>query len=102
MNEEEKLDALLRNRYVKPASPNLAARIILQASRRPQIENISFWQSLRGIFAEFSLPKPAYVLSAALLIGMAAGFGTMPNTSALQDTSSVSSQSLISGDEALL
>ena len=102
MNEEEKLDALLRNRTVKPASPDLATRIILQANQLPQKENLSFWQSLRGIFAEFSLPKPAYVLSAALLIGMAAGFGTMPNTTAVQDSSPVNSQSLISGDEALL
>jgi len=102
MNEEEKLEALLRNRYVKPASTDLAGRIILQATQRPQVENVSFWQFLRGIFAEFSLPKPAYVLTAALLVGMAAGFGSMPNGSALQDTNSVTSQSLIFGDEALL
>ena len=42
----------------------------------PQIQNISLWQSLRQLFAEFHLPKPGYVLASALVLGMVLGFNT--------------------------
>jgi hypothetical protein len=102
MIEEKKLDELLRKRRLEPVSSDLAARIISRAQQIPQVENLSFWLSLRRIFAEFSLPKPAYVLTGALLVGMAAGFSAMPDFSALHDTSSPSAQNLMFGDEALL
>ena len=58
------------------ASPDLAARIILHAQNLPQLQNVSSWQSLRQLFAEFHLPKPAYVLASALVLGMVMGFTT--------------------------
>lgn len=100
MNEDKKLDDLLRSRGLKPAAPDLVARIIACAQGLPQMESLSFWQSLRRVFAEFYLPKPGYVISAALLLGMAAGFAAMPD-SRVPEASAIST-SFISGDESLL
>ncbi len=65
-DRDQKLDSMLHNRRRDAASPDLAARIILKAQTVPQIQNISLWQSLRQLFAEFHLPKPGYVLASAL------------------------------------
>ena len=65
-----------RSRRVEPASPDLAQRIILKAQSLPQNQTLSLWQWLRQLFAEFHLPKPAYVLASALVLGMIVGFST--------------------------
>jgi hypothetical protein len=100
-HRDEKLDSMLRDRRRDAASPDLAARIILKAQTVPQIQNISLWQSLRQLFAEFHLPKPGYVLASALVLGMVLGFMT-PDNSTIQDANYTTTQSMIAGDEGFL
>lgn len=99
---EEKLETLLRSRRIEPASPDLAQRIILKARQTPQIQNPPFWQSVRELFGEFHLPKPAYVLASALVLGVVIGFNAPQETTLAVDDSGVSIQSFLSADEALL
>jgi hypothetical protein len=40
-NEDQKLEAMLRQRHVEPVSPDLAARILLKAQSLPQVRNIT-------------------------------------------------------------
>ena len=101
-NRHDKLDSLLRSRRVEAASPDLAQRIILKARGLPQVRNISLWQSVRQLFAEFRLPKPGYVLASALIIGMLVGFSTTPDDSSIQDAGSSTAQLYLFGDEDLL
>jgi hypothetical protein len=101
-NQEEKLETLLRSRQVDPASHDLASRIILKAQSLPQLQNISLWQSVRQLFAEFHLPKPGYVLATALVLGMVVGFSTAPENGQNGDTGAATAQSYIAGDEGLL
>ena len=68
----------------------------------PQLQNISPWQALRQLFAEFHLPKPGYVLASALVLGMVLGFGTGPENGPLYDGSGAISYSYMSSDEGLL
>jgi|SRR5882757_6918378 hypothetical protein len=100
-HRDQKLDSMLHNRRRDAASPDLAARIILKAQTVPQIQNISLWQSLRQLFAEFHLPKPGYVLASALVLGMVMGFMT-PDNSTIQDANYTTTQSMIAGDEGFL
>jgi hypothetical protein len=100
-NRDEKLDMLLRSRHVKPASPDLARRIISRAQQLPQYNTIPLWQWVRELFAEFHLPKPAYVLASALVLGMVIGF-TSPEDIQSADDNGSSIQSFLSADEALL
>lgn len=101
-NKDEKLARLLHSRQIEPASPALAARIILKAQSLPQVANVPLWQAVRQLFAEFHLPKPGYVLASALVLGMVLGFSTAPENGQLSDASSVTAQSYIAGDEELL
>lgn len=101
-NEDEKLARLLHSRHIEPASHDLAARIILKAQSSPQVQNISLWQTVRQLFAEFHLPKPGYVLASALVLGMVLGFSTAPENGQLSDASSATAQSYIADDEELL
>ena len=73
MNDET-LEQMLRARRVAPPSADLAERIILKAQAIPQIQALSLGQSLRQLFGEFHLPKPAYVLAGTLIIGFLLGF----------------------------
>ena len=101
-NRDDKLDAMLRSRRLEPASPDLAQRIILQARQTPQIKTPPFWQSVRELFGEFHLPKPAYVLAGALVFGIVIGFSAPQETGPAIDDSGLSVQSFLSADEALL
>jgi len=101
-NEDEKLDSMLRSRRIEPARHDLAARIILKAQTVPQVQNISLWQAVRQLFAEFHLPQPGYVLATALVLGMMLGFSTAPENGQLSDAGSVTAQSYIASDEELL
>lgn len=100
--QDEKLESLLRSRHEETMAPDLAGRIILRAKSLPQLQNISLWQGVRQLFAEFHLPKPGYVLASALVLGMVLGFSTAPENSQLSDTGNVTVQSFIAGDEELL
>jgi hypothetical protein len=101
-NRDEKLETLLSSRRVAPASPDLAQRIILKARQTPQIKTPPFWQSVRDLFGEFHLPKPAYVLASALVLGVVIGFSAPQNTNLAVDDGGVSIQGFLSADEALL
>jgi hypothetical protein len=100
--QDEKLDRMLHSRRIEPASQNLAARIILKAQSLPQVQNLSLWQAVRQLFAEFHLPQPGYVLATALILGMMLGFSTAPDDDQSGDISSMTAQSYIAGDEELL
>ncbi|MGN6735949.1 MAG: hypothetical protein ACTHMB_28890 [Candidatus Binatia bacterium] len=98
---DEKLDLWLHRRGLTPASSDLAERIILRAQQAPQIRTASLWQSIRELCAEFHLPKPAYVLASALMIGLVIGFSTpQDNDSSGKDV--VAAQSFLAVDEAIL
>jgi hypothetical protein len=99
---DEKLESLLRSRRGQAVNPDLAARIALKAQTIPQVQNISLWQSMRQLFAEFHLPKPGYVLASALVLGMVLGFNTSPDNSTIQDANYTTTQSMIAGDEGFL
>ena len=101
-NRDQKLDNLLRSRRVEPASPDLAQQIIFKARQRPQIRTLSFWQWMCQLCAELHLPKPAYVLSSALILGTVIGFSLPPDTNSKAEDSTTSVQSVFSTDEALL
>ena len=99
---DEKLEAMLRSRRTEPASPNLAARIILKAQGIPQDRTISPWQWLRQLFVEYHLPKPAYVLASALILGLVVGFSTATDTISADNTSSINVQGFLYPDEGPL
>jgi hypothetical protein len=81
--DDKKLEALLARQIIEPPSAGLADRIIAAIYPRPVAEPIS--ATLRRIFAEF-LPRPAYALAAALLLGAVLGFGFTPDASYAQDS----------------
>ena len=101
-NQDEKLESMLRSRRTETVTPDLAGRIILQGQSLPQLQNVSLWQAVRQLFAEFHLPKPGYVLASALVLGMVLGFSTAPENGQLSDATSATAQSYIAGDEELL
>ena len=102
-DKDERLEQLLLSRRLEAASPDLAARIILQAQNLPQIQNLSLWQATRQLFAEFHLPKPGYVLASALIMGMLLGFTLTPaNFFANDDYTTTTTQNYIDADEGLL
>jgi hypothetical protein len=104
MSEErdEKLDALLKARKIEPASPDLAERIILKARSLPQHRTLSLWQAILQICAEFHLPKPAYVVAGALIVGMVLGYSAPPKGGGDNDDDVATIQKILSADEALL
>jgi hypothetical protein len=101
-NRDEKLDNLLRSRRIESASADLAQRIILKAQQLPQNKIMPFWQWVGELFAEFHLPKPAYVLASALVFGMMIGFSAPQDTSQGADDSGAIIQTFLAGDESLL
>jgi hypothetical protein len=101
-NSDEKLESMLRARRQEAASPELAARIILTARGITQKQNVSFWQLVRDLCAEFHLPKPAYVLAGALALGIVVGFNTPGDSPGVQDSNVSNAQGFLSADEELL
>jgi hypothetical protein len=99
--QDEKLDAMLRARKIEPASSDLAERIILKAQKLPQNLNLPCLQWLRQLFAEFHLPKPAYVVASALVLGIVVGLGT-PDKTTSKDDESASVQGFLYADEVPL
>jgi hypothetical protein len=99
--QDEKLDAMLRARRVEPTSRDLAQRIILMAQSLPQNQTLPLMQWLRQLFAEFHLPKPAYVVVSALVLGIIVGFSS-PDRITSKDEESASIQSFLYADEVPL
>ena len=100
--QDEKLEKMLRSRRVESASPDLAQRIILQARQMPQLQPLSLAQWLRGLFSEFHLPKPAYVLAGTLLVGIVVGLNTPVEIADKKDLAPVNVQSFLYPDEVIL
>jgi hypothetical protein len=100
--QDEKLEKMLRSRRTESASPDLAQRIILQARQMPQLQPLTLAQWLRGLFSEFHLPKPAYVLVGTLLMGIVVGLNTPVETADKEDLAPVNVQSFLYADEAIL
>jgi len=100
--QDEKLEMLLRSRHAAPASPELAARIILKAQGMPQVRATSFWEWLRQLCAEYHLPKPAYVLASALILGLLIGFSTAADVTSTDDTNPINIQGFLYADEGPL
>jgi hypothetical protein len=101
-SRDERLESMLRSRRAEAQSPELAERIILKARGLTQRQNTSLWQLLRDLCAEFHLPKPAYVLAAALALGIVVGFNTPWDSPGVQDGNGASTQGFLSADEDLL
>ncbi len=101
-NSDEKLESMLRSRHVEAADPALATRIMLKAQTLEQLRNVTLWQWVRQSFAEFHLPRPAFVLAAALVLGLFVGFTTGPEKSAGDERYPQTTQLLLSGEEGLL
>ena len=100
--KEQKLEIMLQSRRLEPASPELAKRIVHKARRLPQNQVTSLTQWVKGLFAEFHLPRPAYVLASALIIGFIIGFTVPQNTTPADDADSLSVQSFLYADEDVL
>jgi hypothetical protein len=100
--QEDKLDALLRSRRMEPASPDLADRIILKAQGLAQNQTMSLWQWIRELFAEFHLPRPAYVFACTLILGFVVGFNTPMTTTGADDLDTDQVQGFLYADEAML
>jgi len=96
--QDEKLDAMLRSRRVESAGRDLAQRITLRSQSLPQNQTLPLIPWLRQLFAEFHLPKPAYVVVSALVLGVIVGFST-PDRTASKDEESASVQSFLYADE---
>ena len=99
--QDEKLDAMLRARRVESASPRSGAAHYPKAQSLPQNQTLPLMPWLRQLFAEFHLPKPAYVVVSALVLGMIVGFST-PDRTASKDEESASVQSFLYADEVPL
>lgn len=97
--KEQKLEVMLQSRRLEPASPDLAERIIHKARHLPQNQTVSVTQWMKGLFAEFHLPRPAYVLASALIFGFVVGFTVPQNTTPADDADSISVQSFLYADE---
>lgn len=102
--DDKKLEEMLRSRPVEPAGPGLAERIVLKARAIPQNQALPLGQSLRRLFAEFHLPRPAYVLAGTLLLGFLLGFNDPLDKPPADNAavSSVSAQSFLYADEDTL
>jgi hypothetical protein len=97
--DDKKLDEMLRSRRLQPAGPDLAERIILKALQTPQNQTIPLTEWMKRLFAEFHLPRPAYVLACTLILGIIAGFNAPADTTPADDADSVRVQSFLSADE---
>jgi hypothetical protein len=100
--KEQKLEAMLEARRFEPASPDLAERIIHQAQQIPQNQTVSLTQWVRGLFAEFRLPRPVYVLVSTLIFGFVVGLTVPQYTTTADDTDLIPIQSILYSDESLL
>src|SRR6516162_6804147 len=100
--QNEKLDAMLRSRRVESANPDLAQRIILGAQSLPQNQTVPFMRWLKQLFAEFHLPRPAYVFACTLILGFVIGFSVPLNTTTADNSSAAQVKGFLYADEAIL
>ncbi|MGH7823621.1 MAG: hypothetical protein ACREQ7_00355 [Candidatus Binatia bacterium] len=106
---DEKLERMFRSRRFEPASPDLAERIVLRAQSIPQKGTIPLTYWLRGLFAEFHLARPAYVLTSTLILGFVIGLNSPVGTRDINTmypktdaSANVNVQSFLYADEDIL
>lgn len=63
----------LSERQAAPASKDFERRICAAAGLRQQYVPVSVW--LRGLFADFAMPRPGYAFASILLLGVVMGLG---------------------------
>ncbi len=100
--KDQKLEALLRSRRFEPARPDLASRIVLKAQGIRQNQTVSLTWWMKQLFAEFSLPRPAYVLVGTLIFGAVVGFNRPLDPPSVDETDPIYVQSFLYADEGLL
>lgn len=100
--KEQKLATMLQARRFESASPDLAERIIRRARQIPQNQTISLTQWVGKLFAEFRLPRPAYVLVSTLMVGFIVGFTVPQYTTTADETDLIPVQSFLYSDEDVL
>src|SRR5262245_37891268 len=100
--KEQKLEAMLQSRQFASPSPDLAERIVRKAQHLPQNQAVSLSQWVRELFAEFHLPRPAYVLVSTLIFGFVVGFTIPQHTTTADDADSIPVQSFLYADEDVL
>ena len=101
-NQDKRLEAMLQSRRIESASPDLAQRIILKSEALPQVQAGTLTQWIKRLFAEFHLPKPAYVLAGTLVLGFVVGLNNPLNDPSDPDAISVSAEGFLYTDEAIL
>src|SRR5512142_3347743 len=92
---DDKLEKLLRSRRIEAASPDLARRIALGASELRQNRTPSLWRWVAALFDEFHLPRPAYVLAGALILGVVVGLNSPVETGSPEELAPVNVQSFL-------
>lgn len=100
-NQDQRLEEMLRARRFEKPSPDLARRIVLAAQNTPQLQTLPLSQWIRGVFAELHLPRPAYVLTGALLAGVILGFN-IGNEPVTRQPDAVPLYAVYYGDEDIL
>jgi|GEM_PF-2939483 len=71
---DHEIETILRHRHSPATPPDLTARIIARAQALPQQEKGRFFKAAWQEIAEmFLLPRPAYALSAVLVLSLLAG-----------------------------
>jgi hypothetical protein len=98
---DERLDAMLRARRIEPANPDLAERIVQKAQGIAQNRPISFMGWWRQLFADFHLPRPAYVFACTLILGFVIGF-YLPVNITKDQPDTIPVQSFLYADEDVL
>jgi hypothetical protein len=101
INQDEKIDEMLKTRRTQAASPDLARRIISKAQNTPQIQVFSLARWIKQTFAELHLPKPAYVLAGTLIMGFFLGLN-IPSETLSDNGDSIQVQSFLDSDEGIL
>ncbi|MCE3233469.1 MAG: hypothetical protein K0R98_1726 [Rickettsiaceae bacterium] len=77
--DNEKLDALLRQRNILPPRSNLTERIITSAVVVPQKPKSGFYNWFQDILYEFNLPYPSYAIASILVLCFIIGFNIESN-----------------------
>ena len=91
-------EMLLAHDTIIPASNNLSERILRAARSSERNSNFSIMDWLGSLFADFSLPQPAYVATLVVLLGLTLGVSNFD----LPATSSAPEQPAIIDDGATL
>jgi len=98
---DKKIEEMLRSRRMEAPGPDLAERIARKARATPQNQTVTLAEWIKRLFIEFHLPKPAYVLAGALLLGLATGYGMPAGAPPVEEREPAYAQAFLYSDEAL-